>query len=186
MARVFIDTNVLFPFSVMDLMLALTEDGIHDVMWSDDLLDEWERVIVRERRRSPDAAAAITAMIRQFFADTRIPVESYRSLVAEVDGPDPDDNAHMAAAVAGQVESLVTWNGRDFDCGFTRKHGIRVVAPGRYLCSLYEEFPGEVLATITRLAASKRRPPMTAVELVDALDRAGVNEFASLVRPLLT
>jgi excisionase family DNA binding protein len=52
-AKVFIDTNVLFPFSVMDLMLALTEDGIHDVMWSDDLLDEWERVIVRERRRSP-------------------------------------------------------------------------------------------------------------------------------------
>jgi hypothetical protein len=28
---VFIDTNVLFPFSVMDLMLALTEGGIHDV-----------------------------------------------------------------------------------------------------------------------------------------------------------
>ena len=118
-ARVFIDTNVLFPFSVMDLMLALTEDGIHDVMWSDDLLDEWERVIVRERHRSPDAAAAITATIRQFFADTRIPVESYRVLVPEADGPDLDDNAHMAAAVAGQVESLVTWNGKDFDCGFT-------------------------------------------------------------------
>lgn len=40
-ARVFVDTNVLFPFSVMDLMLALTEDGIHDVMWTDALLDEW-------------------------------------------------------------------------------------------------------------------------------------------------
>jgi hypothetical protein len=91
-ARVFIDTNVLFPFSVMDLMLALTEDGIHDVMWSDDLLDEWERVIVRERRRFPDAAAAITATIRQFFADTRIPAESYQELIAQVDGPGPDDN----------------------------------------------------------------------------------------------
>jgi excisionase family DNA binding protein len=88
-ARVFIDTNVLFPFSVMDLMLALTEDGIHDVMWSDDLLDEWERVIVRERHRSPDAAAAITATIRQFFADTRIPAQSYQGLVAEADGPTP-------------------------------------------------------------------------------------------------
>ena len=88
-ARAFIDTNVLFPFSVMDLMLALTEDGIHDVMWSDDLLDEWERVIVRERHRSPDAAAAITATIRQFSADTRIPVESYRGLVPEADGPEP-------------------------------------------------------------------------------------------------
>jgi predicted nucleic acid-binding protein len=170
----------------MDLMLALTEDGIHDVMWSDDLLDEWERVIVRERHRSPDAAAAISATIRQFFADTRIPVESYQGLVAEADGPDPDDNAHMAAAVAGQVESLVTWNIKDFDCGFTRKHAIRIVDPNEYLCALYEEFPDEVLATITRLAASKRRPPMTLVELVNALDRAGVNEFASLVRSFLT
>ena len=51
-ARVFIDTNVLFPFSVMDLMVALTKDGIHDVMGSDELLGEWERVIVRERHRS--------------------------------------------------------------------------------------------------------------------------------------
>jgi excisionase family DNA binding protein len=95
-AKVFIDTNVLFPFSVMDLMLALSEDAIHDVMWTDDLLDEWERVIVRERQRSPDAEAAITVTIREFFADTRISAESYQSLVAEVDGPDPDDNAHMA------------------------------------------------------------------------------------------
>ena len=167
-------------------MLALTEDGIDDVMWSDDLLDEWERVIVREHHRSPDAAAAITAAIRQFFADTCIPVESYRGLIAEVDGPDPDDNAHMAAALAGQVEVLVTWNGKDFDCGFTRKHAIRIMDPNEYLCALYEEFPDEVLATITRLAVSKRRPPMTPIDLVNALDRAGVNEFASLVRPHLT
>jgi excisionase family DNA binding protein len=93
-ARVFVDTNVLFPFSVMDLMLALTEDGIHDVMWTDALLDEWERVIVESQRRSPDAAAAITATIREFFADTHVPADSYRSLVSEVDGLDPDDNVH--------------------------------------------------------------------------------------------
>lgn len=89
MGRVFVDTNVLFPFSVMDLMLALTEDGIHEVMWTDALLNEWERVIVRELQRSPDAAAAITATIREFFADARIPEESYRSMIAEVDGPAP-------------------------------------------------------------------------------------------------
>ena len=52
MARVFVDTNVLFPFSVMDLMLALTEDFVHEVLWSEALLAEWERVIVRQERRS--------------------------------------------------------------------------------------------------------------------------------------
>jgi excisionase family DNA binding protein len=182
MARVFIDTNVLFPFSVMDLMLALTEDGIHDVMWTDDLLDEWERVIVRRDRRSPDAASAITATIREFFADTQIPAESYRGLIAKVDGPDPDDNVHMAAAVAGHVETLVTWNSSDFDCDFMKNHSVTVLDPDVYLCSLYREFPGEILETITRLAASKRRPPMTPSDIVDALDAAGVHEFSSQIR----
>ncbi len=32
MGRILPDTNVLFPFSVMDLLLALSEDGIHDVI----------------------------------------------------------------------------------------------------------------------------------------------------------
>jgi hypothetical protein len=32
----------------LDLMLAITKDGNHDVIWSDNLLDERERVIVRE------------------------------------------------------------------------------------------------------------------------------------------
>lgn len=41
MARVFVDTNVLFPFSLMDLMLALTEDAVHTVVWSDHLLEDW-------------------------------------------------------------------------------------------------------------------------------------------------
>jgi hypothetical protein len=50
MARVFVDTNVLFPFSLMDLDLALTEDGVHELLWTDFLLSEWERVIVREQR----------------------------------------------------------------------------------------------------------------------------------------
>jgi predicted nucleic acid-binding protein len=99
-------------------------------MWTDDLLDEWERVIVRRERRSAEAAAAITAAIREFFADTRIPTETYRSLIAEVEGPDPDDNVHMAAAVAGQVETLVTWDDGELrlrlheePCGHGREPG---------------------------------------------------------------
>ena len=32
MARVLADTNVLFPFSLMDLMLALSQDRIHTLL----------------------------------------------------------------------------------------------------------------------------------------------------------
>jgi excisionase family DNA binding protein len=85
--------------------------------------------LVEGQRRSPDAAAAITAAIREFFADTHIPVDSYRDLISEVDGPDSDDNLHMAAAVAGQVDAIVTWNDKDFMCDFMKNHAIAVVDP---------------------------------------------------------
>jgi predicted nucleic acid-binding protein len=116
MARVLADTNVLFPFSLMDLMLALSQDRIHTLLWSDRLLDEWERVIVREQHRSPTAAAAITRAIRDYFPENRVPDTDYKDLLATLEGPDPDDLHHMAAAAAaaGRAGTLITWNLGDF------------------------------------------------------------------------
>jgi predicted nucleic acid-binding protein len=100
-ARVFVDTNVLFPFSVMDLMLALTEDAAHEVLWSEALLTEWERVIVREQRRSAASAASITAAIREYFSDSEVREPDYVGMIEDMPGNDPDDRLHMAAAIAG-------------------------------------------------------------------------------------
>jgi len=54
--RVFVDANELFPFSIMDLVLSLAEDLLLDFVWTDELLAEWERVIVREGKRTPQTS----------------------------------------------------------------------------------------------------------------------------------
>jgi predicted nucleic acid-binding protein len=185
MARIFVDTNVLFPISLMDMMFSLNDDAVHEVLWTDHLLDEWERVIVREQRRSPDAAAALTATVREFVSDGKIPDEAYQHLVPEVDGPDPDDRLHMAAAVGGHAEVIVTWNLPDFESDYLKAHGVAVTDPDAYLCDLLDEIPDEVLATVRRMAARKRRPPMSPADVLDALDNAGVHEFASRARTCL-
>lgn len=113
-ARVFVDTNVLFPFSVMDLMLALTEDFIHEVVWTERLLTEWERVISREGHRSAESAAAVTRAVRRFFPESEIPAVAYEHLVDGMPGDDPDDRHHAAAATAAGASALVTWNLGDF------------------------------------------------------------------------
>ena len=41
MTRVFVDSNELFPFTVMDLILTLAEDQLFVFVWSEELLDEW-------------------------------------------------------------------------------------------------------------------------------------------------
>jgi len=182
MARILADTNVLFSFSLMDLMLALSEDEVHVMVWSDRLLDEWERVVVREQRRSPQGAVSITKAIREYFPENYIPEDSYQHLVAQLSGPDPDDLHHIAAAVAGGASTLVTWSLADFPAATTGPLGITVTDPDTYLCSLLERTSIEVVATVRRLASEKRRPPMSPVDITNALARAGVPVFAERAR----
>ncbi|NYV73898.1 PIN domain-containing protein [Streptomyces sp. UH6] len=175
--RVFVDTNVLFPFSVMDLMLALTEDVVHELVWSERLLAEWERVIVREQRRSAASAAAVTGAIREFFADCEVGEREYAHLVDVLPGSDPDDRHHAAAAIAGGAGALITWNLDDFPAEELAGHGLRIVDPDNYLCALLEEWPREVRATVIRLAAEKRNPPVALHEVLARLAKAGVPHF---------
>jgi hypothetical protein len=79
--RVFIDTNELFPFTIMDTLLTLAEELVFTWVWTDELLEEWERVIVREKRRSADSAAAIVKVVRTFFVNERLEPSKYLPLV---------------------------------------------------------------------------------------------------------
>ncbi|MEV6248181.1 PIN domain-containing protein [Streptomyces sp. NPDC051742] len=180
-ARVFVDTNVLFPFSVMDVMLALTEDSIHEIVWSERLLAEWERVIVREGRRSAESAAAVAEAVRRFFADCEIPAAAYGHLVDHMPGDDPDDRHHAAAAVAAGADALITWNLADFPADDLAERGVRVIDPDSYLCRLYGELPHEVVETVVRLAGEKRNPQVTIADAIARLAKAGLPGFADLL-----
>jgi predicted nucleic acid-binding protein len=178
MARVFVDTNVLFPFSVMDLMLALTEDRLHDIVLTDALLAEWQRVIVRKQKRPEHEAAAIAGTIREFFAESFVEEVAYGHLIDQMPGSDADDRIHMAAAIAAGAGVIITCNHADFPSGALARYGIRVLGPDEYLCELITEAPAVVVRTVVRLAAEKRRPPMTPVDLVNRYSNAGVPNFA--------
>ena len=169
----------------MDLFLALTEDAVHEVLWTDDLLDEWERVIVREQRRTPETAASVAAAIREFFADGRIERSTYEHLIDQMPGDDPDDHPHMAAAVAARADALVTADLGDFPQEPLATLGVRVMGPDAYLCELLVGYPDEIVTTVIRMAAEKTRPPRTPSELLTALRAAGIPRFPDRVAALL-
>jgi hypothetical protein len=97
----------------------------------------------------------------------------------------PDDPHHAAAAAAGKATTLITWNLTDFPATTLGPLGITATDPDTYLCSLLERDPIEVTATLRRMAAEKRRPPITTGDLIDALARARVPVFARRARSLL-
>jgi len=108
--RVFIDTSELFPFTSMDVLLTLSEDFLFTWGWTDELLDEWEEVIVREGKPTPESAASVAAAVRAHFSRYRIDPALYRDKITDDLSPDPDDRVHAAAAIYGDVDVPLTQN----------------------------------------------------------------------------
>ena len=180
--RVFVDANELFPFSVMDLVLTLAEELVIDFVWTDELLSEWERVIVREGKRTPATARSVSQAVRQFFASTRIDPATYRSHVDEVPSRDPDDKAHIAACAYGGATVLLTRNERDFPRQFLAEYGVTVASADTYLTGLLRRRPSEFVQAVRQLAATKQQPVMSPCDVAANLKVAGASRLSAALR----
>jgi hypothetical protein len=161
----------------------LSEDGVHEVVWTDALLAEWEEVIVRAEKRSAEAAAAITAAIREFFGDGKVERSEYapRRWDAWIGRRWPRAHGRRGRR---RPCTILTRNWRDFPAEPLATRGVRVADPDTYLCALLDELADVVIGTVVRLAGEKRRPPKTP-DLLDDLGHAGVPRFAERAGRLL-
>jgi len=180
--RVFIDTSELFPFTLMDVLLSLSEDLLFTWVWTDDLLAEWERVIVDEGHRSPASARSVSDAVRSFFGQYRIPAEVYRDKTTADLSPDPYDRAHAAACVYGDVQVLLTRNAKHFKSPRLPQAGVKVMSADQFLCRLYQRHPDAVTESIRRNAATKTNPAVSVDQVVARLANAGAPQFAAIIQ----
>ena len=147
-----------------------------DLLWSDDLLDEIERVLTDKKGLSTLAARYFCQCIREAFPEGRIEPESYRPLVASRIGPDPDDHVHSAAAVAGGATIVLSADKTGYP--------VRDIAPARrrnpdaFLTDLLRRHPQDVLSVVDEMGQSLRSP-LTRDEVLARLGAAGAPGFAS-------
>lgn len=183
--RVLPDTNVCFPISLLDLLLRLDEAAIHEILWTEELLNELAAVRVARGVRSQGTAEKICDLIRTTFAGQDVPRDEYVPLIAAMPGSDLDDHPHAAAAVARAPTIILTHNVRHFPARPLARYGVVVRRPDDYLIELSDEHGDEMIRVVTHMAADHRRPPMTVAQIVDTLGRAGVPRFADILREKL-
>lgn len=85
-----------------------------ELVWSDHLLAEVERVLVEHKGLPVDPARYFCDCIRHAFPSGRVPPEQYMPLVDSRTGPDPDDHVHSAAAVAGGATVILSADRRGY------------------------------------------------------------------------
>lgn len=176
--RVFVDTATLYPVSLADLVLRLAELGMFELLWSDHLLAEVERVLVEYKGLAAERAAYFCECIRRAFPDGRVAPEEYLPLVESRTGPDPDDHVHSAAAVAGGATVVLSADKKGYppaDIAPARRR-----APDAFLTELLRRHPQEVAGTVDAMGAALREP-LTRGQVLHRLAAAGVPKFVARV-----
>jgi predicted nucleic acid-binding protein len=180
--KVFVDTNIFFPISLADLVLSSAEYGLFDLCWSKNLLDEIERVLVQNKGLEPIKAALFIQEIASTFSGGEIKKADYSNVGGQLSGPDPDDLVHLAAAIAGNVDTVMTSNVRDFSTAVLPAGlcGPDIKRPDDFFCQLIAEGLHDDLVEITMGMAKRcKNPPMTWHEILARLSKVGLPCLAS-------
>ena len=177
--KVVLDANVLYPFSLRDTLLRAAAAALFQVYWSDEILEETRRNLVKSAGVSAESAAKLIATMRAAFPEAC--VTGYESLVVSMKN-DPKDAHVAAAAVKAGAQVIVTSNLADFR---NLPDGIEAQSPDEFLGNLFDLDREGLVDLLREQAAALRRPPRSFEELVAGLAKV-VPEFVAAVRAHLS
>lgn len=173
---VVLDANVLIPAAPRDTLLRATEAGLYRLHWSDEILAEIERNLVRHHMTAPAGARDLVDEMRSFFPEAM--VSDHQPLVQNMTN-DVGDRHVLAVAVRAQV--IVTENLRHFPTDALRPYAIEAQSIDVFLTNLYWLATEHMLRIVQQQADDLDDPPMTPLDVLSQLSRWAPT-FASLLR----
>lgn len=148
--RAFLDTCVLFPQTLRDVLLTAAESGLYHPLWSAHVLDELERNLIENRGLTRNQTSRLREEMNGAFPDSC--VTDYEQLIDAMTTHFGDRHV-LAAAVRGNAETVVTENLRHFPQAACDPYEIRPSSVDDFLCDLLSvdhERMCEVLRTLER------------------------------------
>jgi len=152
------DACVFYSGSLRDQLLHLAHWKAVHARWSDDILEEWIRSLLRDRPElKRDQLETTRQNMNQKFRFGR--VKNYESLIETLQLPDPNDRHVLAAAIRAKATLIVTYNLSDFPQKVLASYNIEVVSPDEFVSRLIQNNPIAVVQAANHHRARLTRPP---------------------------
>ena len=123
-----LDANVLYPAPMRDLLLQLVVSNLFRARWSADIHREWIDALSRNEPHRDRAALERTRDLMDRAVRDCL-VTGYEPLVPTLSLPDLRDRHVLAAAIAGQCDTIVTQNLQHFPDAVLTSFGITRYIP---------------------------------------------------------
>ena len=152
--RAVLDSDIIFSRVLYELFGRVSAEArLLDLIWSEPLLAEAERVLIERKPVPPQVAARWVGYLRQAFPGGEVDISGLDPVIDLTTlTSDPDDHHVCALAIVGEADCLFT-----FDRGYLRKdlaaHGVNVLSPDVFLSDQIDSEPEALRTAIAEQAA---------------------------------
>lgn len=146
--------------------------------WTVEIEEEWRRnLLINRPDLDPAKLERLIEQMRKAIPDCL--VTGPQALVAGLTLPDRDGRHVLAAGIAGQS---VTFNLKDFRGAALLPFGVEAIHPDDFVLNQLSLSQLAGLRAIKAMRIRLRRPPMTAAELLEVLERSQLPRTAAWLR----
>lgn len=150
----------------------MAQERLFRPMWSERILDEWERSVRRDYSHLKDEQFSRMHDVFRLFPDAYVTGQQHLSLAQPL--PDPDDEHVFATAVAGVADAIVTFNTKDFPVDVAADLGIEIRHPDQFLVNVIDLDPPRALKALRLQREALMNPPMRVELFLEKLRGAGL------------
>ncbi|MDX1326315.1 MAG: PIN domain-containing protein [Arenibacter sp.] len=152
-----LDTNVIYPIDIRDLLFWFAVDGLFTPKWSKHIFEEWESVMQRKGVSEEQINKRI-AMANAAFPDAF--VKNYEGLINGLELPDQKDRHVLAAAIKTNANVIVTNNLKDFPEEYLAAFGLSAKGVDDFLTDIIDLNPDKAIAAFRKLVLNRTNPVM--------------------------
>lgn len=179
--KVLLDTCVLYPTVMREVLLGVAAQGLFEPLWSDRILGEWSRAAVKLGPQGQVQADAEIAMVSAQWPKARVTPKP--SLLDRLWLPDANDIHVLAAAIAGHADVILTVNAKDFPRNILAEEGVSRSDPDAFLIGLHASAPDPVMRAVEKVHNEANRLSERPWELRKLLKKARLPRLGKALTP---
>jgi len=112
-------------------------------------------------------------------------VSNYGQFIQSVTLPDENDRHVVAAAIKGKADVIVTFNLKDFPSNELSPLNIEVVHPDKFILNVIDLDESAAGVCFEKMVNRLKNPPLTATDVLSALEKTGIERGSARLRKLV-
>lgn len=180
----FLDSCVLYPFSLRDVLIQFSVEGIFQAKWSSLVRAEVIRNVEANNPTAKGKLGSTFDLMEKAVPDfSTEPSDATRSSLQETTTDEKDVDI-LAAAIDGGCTHLVTSNLKHFDIAFASARGVTVMHPDEFLTSLVKNSPSLAKAGFEAVVTRCKKPPRSKANYCEAFRNNNLPKAAEALEAL--